>query len=103
VPPDRISPYTGYTRPDWARAADRMLLAVRPFAADGHARIALPGRASAHGPGTGSTRNPAPRAARTTRSPGSLMPGLPASVTSATFSPRRNRSMISSLRRASLN
>ena len=46
---------------------------------------------------------PAAMAAFTTRSPGSLMPGLPASVTSATFPPRRSRSMISSLRRASLN
>ena len=39
----------------------------------------------------GSTLKPAATAALTTRSPGSLMPGVPASVTSATFSPRPRR------------
>ena len=53
------------------------------------------GRIAAVGPGTGSTRNPAAIAAFTTRSPGSLMPGVPASLASAIFSPRRNRSRIS--------
>jgi hypothetical protein len=38
------------TRGDWARTADRMLLAVRPFASGDHARINLPGPASAFGP-----------------------------------------------------
>ena len=65
--------------------------------------LAVSAATSALGPGTDSTRKPAAIAALTTRSPGSLMPGLPASVTSATFSPRRSRSMISSLRLASLN
>ena len=50
MPPEQPSPYTGYTRRDWARAADGMLLAVRPFAGADRARIALPGRASASGP-----------------------------------------------------
>jgi hypothetical protein len=46
----QLSPYTGYTRRDWARAADGMLLAVRPFASPDHARIDLPGRAGVYGP-----------------------------------------------------
>ena len=43
------SPYTGYTRRHWAELADRMLLALRPYASADHARIDLPGQASAHG------------------------------------------------------
>jgi len=50
MPPEQLSPCTGYTRRNWALAADGMLLAVRPFAGPDHARLALPGRASAHGP-----------------------------------------------------
>ncbi|PZG02928.1 DUF2264 domain-containing protein [Micromonospora deserti] len=44
-----LSPFTGYTRAHWAESADRMLLALRPFASADHARIDLPGRASAYG------------------------------------------------------
>ncbi|MFE7407003.1 DUF2264 domain-containing protein [Isoptericola sp. NPDC057559] len=33
-----------WTRERWADLADRMLLAVRPYASDGHARVVLPGR-----------------------------------------------------------
>ncbi|MDG4770190.1 DUF2264 domain-containing protein [Solwaraspora sp. WMMD792] len=46
----RLSPFTGYTRAHWAAAADRMLLALRPYASPDHARIDLPGRSSAYGP-----------------------------------------------------
>jgi hypothetical protein len=49
VHPDERSPYTGYTREHWAAAADGLLAAVRPFASPDHARIDLPGRASAYG------------------------------------------------------
>ncbi|TDC84952.1 DUF2264 domain-containing protein [Micromonospora sp. KC606] len=45
----RLSPFTGYTRAHWAESADRMLLALRPFASADHARIDLPGRSSAYG------------------------------------------------------
>ena len=38
-------------------------------------------------PGTGTTGTPAARASRTSRKPGSEMPGVPASVTSATDLP----------------
>ncbi|OKJ78240.1 DUF2264 domain-containing protein [Streptomyces sp. CB02460] len=45
------SPYTGYTRADWERTADRLLLAVRPYASPRHGRIDLPGpRPSWSGP-----------------------------------------------------
>jgi hypothetical protein len=43
---------------------------------------------AALGPGTGSTRNPFSIAARTSRSPGSEIVGVPASDTRATSSPR---------------
>ncbi|HEY3558689.1 MAG TPA: DUF2264 domain-containing protein [Kribbella sp.] len=42
--------YTGLTRTDWGRAADDLLLALRPWASADHARIELPGTASAYGP-----------------------------------------------------
>jgi hypothetical protein len=45
-----LSPYTGYTREHWAGAADRMLLALRPYASADHARIDLPGQSSRYGP-----------------------------------------------------
>jgi hypothetical protein len=45
----QLSPYTGYTRAHWADLADRMLMAVRPFASADHARIDLPGPPSAYG------------------------------------------------------
>jgi hypothetical protein len=45
----RLSPFTGSTRQRWADTADDMLLALRPFASDDHARIDLPGPASAFG------------------------------------------------------
>ncbi|MEU5821752.1 DUF2264 domain-containing protein [Streptomyces sp. NPDC047803] len=45
------SPYTGRTRADWERAADRLLLAVRPYASPRHGRVDLPGpRPSWSGP-----------------------------------------------------
>ena len=47
---------------------------------------------AADGPGTTSTACPASTAARTSRSPGSEMPGMPASVTTATRSPAASRS-----------
>lgn len=42
--------YTGYTRATWERIADDLLLALRPWASPDHARIELPGKASAYGP-----------------------------------------------------
>ncbi|HYN95148.1 MAG TPA: DUF2264 domain-containing protein [Pilimelia sp.] len=48
------SALTGWAREDWARLADRMLAAVRPFASPGHGRIMLPGAgagAGGHGHG----------------------------------------------------
>jgi len=49
--------------------------------------------------GTASTRNPASDSGATTRSPGSLMPGVPASVTRETF-PRRAQSRAKKLFRS---
>jgi hypothetical protein len=45
----RLSPYTGWTRADWEATADRMLLAVRPYAGPGNALVSLPGPASRSG------------------------------------------------------
>ncbi|MDT5035146.1 MAG: hypothetical protein QOE03_331, partial [Micromonosporaceae bacterium] len=45
----RLSPFTGSTRRRWAETADGMLLALRAFASPDHARIDLPGPASAFG------------------------------------------------------
>ena len=45
----RLSPYTGWTRAHWEVTADRMLLAVRPYAGPGNALISLPGPASRAG------------------------------------------------------
>lgn len=45
----QISPLTGWTRSHWTALADRTLRAVRPFASDGHALLALPGPASRSG------------------------------------------------------
>ncbi|MFE9411788.1 DUF2264 domain-containing protein [Streptomyces sp. NPDC006704] len=46
-----LSPYTGWTREHWERSADRLLLAVRPYATPGHGLIQLPGaRPSWSGP-----------------------------------------------------
>jgi hypothetical protein len=45
----RLSPYTGWTRAHWEQTADRMLLAVRPYASPGHSLIDLPGPASRSG------------------------------------------------------
>jgi len=45
----RLSPYTGWTRAHWEATADRMLLAVRPYAGPGNALISLPGPASRAG------------------------------------------------------
>jgi len=86
-----VAPLTGFVRKKSGKIKFIRRQAARGQAGDERA------------PTTDSTRKPAAMAALTTRSPGSLMPGLPASVISATFSPRRNRSMISSLRFASLN
>ncbi|MGA5191694.1 DUF2264 domain-containing protein [Streptomyces exfoliatus] len=38
-----LSPYTGWTRAHWEATADRLLLAVRPFASPERALIGLPG------------------------------------------------------------
>ncbi|MEX0173671.1 DUF2264 domain-containing protein [Streptomyces sp. LMG1-1-1.1] len=45
TPPENreLSPYTGWTRTHWEAAADRLLLAVRPYASPGRALIDLPG------------------------------------------------------------
>ncbi|MYS11219.1 DUF2264 domain-containing protein, partial [Streptomyces sp. SID6041] len=45
TPPENreLSPYTGWTRAHWEAAADRLLLAVRPFASPGYGLIDLPG------------------------------------------------------------
>ena len=43
------SPFTGLTRAHWEATADRMLLAVRPYASPDHALIGLPGPASRSG------------------------------------------------------
>jgi hypothetical protein len=45
----RLSPYTGWTRAHWEATADRMLLAVRPYAGPGNALISLPGPAGRAG------------------------------------------------------
>ncbi|MEU4447745.1 DUF2264 domain-containing protein [Actinosynnema sp. NPDC050801] len=45
APPARA----GWTRDQWARTADAMLRAVRPFASPGRARIALPGPVGGYG------------------------------------------------------
>ena len=45
----RLSPYTGWTRAHWEGTADRMLLAVRPYAGPGNSLIGLPGPASRSG------------------------------------------------------
>ncbi|GAA3899271.1 DUF2264 domain-containing protein [Streptomyces gulbargensis] len=44
-PPENreLSPYTGWTRAHWETAADRLLLAVRPYASPRKALIGLPG------------------------------------------------------------
>ena len=44
-----LSPHTGWTRAHWEATADRMLLALRPFATPGRARFDLPGPASRAG------------------------------------------------------
>jgi len=46
----------------------------------------------AHGPGSGETVSPRLRHSRVTRKPGSLMPGVPASVMSAMTAPAATRS-----------
>ncbi|TXS11041.1 DUF2264 domain-containing protein [Streptomyces sp. adm13(2018)] len=45
TPPENreLSPYTGWTRAHWEAAADRLLLAVRPFASPRYGLIDLPG------------------------------------------------------------
>ncbi|MDT9688679.1 DUF2264 domain-containing protein [Streptomyces sp. P9(2023)] len=45
TPPENreLSPYTGWTRAHWEDAADRLLLAVRPYASPRHGRFDLPG------------------------------------------------------------
>ncbi|WP_328943033.1 DUF2264 domain-containing protein [Streptomyces sp. NBC_00250] len=45
TPPENreLSPYTGWTRAHWETTADRLLLAVRPFASPHHGLIDLPG------------------------------------------------------------
>ncbi|WP_411108072.1 DUF2264 domain-containing protein [Streptomyces sp. c-19] len=45
TPPENreLSPYTGWTRAHWEATADRLLLAVRPFASSERALIGLPG------------------------------------------------------------
>ena len=53
---------------------------------------------AADGPGTTSTEKPCAVTARTRRSPGSEMPGVPASVTTATLSPARSRARTSPMR-----
>ena len=44
-----VSPYTGWTRTEWAALADRLLLAVRPYASPGYAHVNLPGPQGAYG------------------------------------------------------
>ncbi len=57
---------------------------------------------AAFAPGIGTTANPASRTARTSRAPGSLIAGVPASLTSATLRPAISIVTISSARAASL-
>jgi len=45
----KTAPYTGWTREHLAALAERMLLAVKPFASPGHARITLPGAEGGYG------------------------------------------------------
>lgn len=47
--PAVLSPYSGWVRADWEGLADRMLAAVRPYAAPGHGLVHLPGPASRNG------------------------------------------------------
>lgn len=44
-----LSPYTGFTRTHWAAVADQLLLALRRWASDDHARILPPGKISGNG------------------------------------------------------
>lgn len=44
-----ISPYTGWTRTEWAAYADRLLLGVRPYASPSGALITLPGVPGGYG------------------------------------------------------
>jgi hypothetical protein len=44
-----ISPYTGWTRSNWTRLADRLLLAAGRHASPSHARITLPGAPGGYG------------------------------------------------------
>ena len=57
---------------------------------------------TAEAPGIGSTRIPAAIASRISRPPGSEIVGVPASDTSATFSPRSSRAISESDFEASL-
>ncbi|WP_137993891.1 DUF2264 domain-containing protein [Streptomyces vilmorinianum] len=45
TPPENrdLSPFTGWTRAHWEDSADRLLLAVRPYASPRHGRVDLPG------------------------------------------------------------
>lgn len=43
------SPYTGFTRTHWAHVADELLLSLRPWASEDHARILPPGKISRNG------------------------------------------------------
>jgi len=47
---NQISPYTGWTRAQWAAMADRLLAAARPYASPGHARVDFPGLHGGYGP-----------------------------------------------------
>ncbi|NEE02961.1 DUF2264 domain-containing protein [Phytoactinopolyspora halotolerans] len=46
---ETVSPITGWTREHWTELADRMLLAVRPYASPGHALIVPPGAVGGYG------------------------------------------------------
>ena len=43
------APGARWGRGDWADLADRMIIAVRPYASQGHARVTLPGRVGGYG------------------------------------------------------
>src|SRR6266852_1421522 len=63
--------------------------------------LTLTAEIAALGPGTGTTGTPCSTARRTSSAPGSLTPGVPASVTSASEAPCASRCRMGSARRAS--
>ena len=93
----RSSPHSAARAASPARKVAEKLVALRGEARSRRARSRPRMPPAARSPGT-----PASRAAAINRAPGSLMPGIPASVTSAMRAPATSLGSISALRAASL-